>query len=138
MRRAGEMNEISASDLLAAFDVESEASSLARDALLSGAHFDVWLDPLPAARLLGICRSRVRNLQRRGKPTVGAAECISSLAEMGERGILVAYVDDRERAGYYFRLYLDPHPLKVVGCLGVDISPEGDSITDPAQGDGQA
>ncbi|MBT2445672.1 hypothetical protein J7F03_00935 [Streptomyces sp. ISL-43] len=129
--RVGEMDEVSASDLLAAFKFDSEASSRAKNALLSGAHFDVWLDPVPAARLLGICRSRLRTLQRRGKPTVGAAECLTGLAEIGERGLLVAYVDDRKRAGYYFRLYLDPHPLKVVGCFGVNISPEDDPIADP-------
>lgn len=50
---------------------------------------------------------------------------------MGERGLLVAYVDDRKRAGYYFQLYLEPHPLKVVGCIGVNISPEDDPITGP-------
>ncbi|CAM5419100.1 hypothetical protein [Streptomyces aurantiogriseus] len=126
------MSEISASELLAAFESDFEAGIQAQNALLSGARFEVWLQPLPASRLLGVCQRRVRTLQRRGKPVVGAMECLASLAEMGERGLLVAYVDDRKRAGHYFRLYLDPHPLKVVGCIGVDISPEDDPVTGPA------
>ncbi|MEU3616823.1 hypothetical protein ABZ725_31645 [Streptomyces sp. NPDC006872] len=126
------MNEVSASELLAAFEIDSEVTILVKNALTSGAYFQVWLEPIPASRLRGICQGRVRAAQRRGKPTVGAAECLASLAEMGERGLLVGYVNDRERAGYYFKLYLDPHPLKVIGCFGVNISPEDDPITGPA------
>lgn len=126
------MGEVSAGELLAAFKSDSEAGTLAQNALRAGAHFDVLLEPIPASRLRGICRGRLGTLQRRGKPTVGATECLASLAEMGERGLLSAYVDDRERAGYYFQLYLDPHPLKVVGCMGVNISPEDDPNTGPA------
>ncbi|MGW1247206.1 hypothetical protein [Streptomyces sp. NPDC002535] len=126
------MSEVSASELLAAFGFDSEASSRAKDALLSGANFDIWFTPIPATRLLDICRARMSTLRRRGKPTVGAAECLTGLAEMGERGLLVSYVDDRKRAGYYFQLYLDPHPLKVIGCFGVNISPEDDPTTGPA------
>ncbi|MEE4493400.1 hypothetical protein [Streptomyces sp. BE230] len=106
------MNEVSASELLAAFESETEAGIQARNALLSGAPFEIWLDPLPASRLRGILRGRVRSLQRRGKPAVGVAECLASLAEKGEQGLLVAYVDDRGRGGYLYPLYLDPQPLK--------------------------
>jgi hypothetical protein len=126
------VNEVSASELLAAFRTDSEVNTLVKNALNSGAHFQVWLEPIPAARLRGICWGRVRTLQRRGKQTVGAAECLTSLAEMGERGLLVAYVDDRKRAGYYFKLYLDPHPLKVIGCFGVNILSGDEPTTDRA------
>ncbi|MEU2862656.1 hypothetical protein ACIQWL_42580 [Streptomyces mirabilis] len=125
------MNEVSAGELIAAFDSDSEASIQAKNALISGAPFEIWLKPLPASRLRGILRGRVRSLQRRGKPIVGVAECLVSLAEKGEQGLLVAYVDDRERGGYLFPLYLDPQPLKVVGCLGFGSSSEGDPITGP-------
>lgn len=125
------MNEVSANELLAAFELDSEAVVQAKNALLSGACFDIWLDPRPASMLRGILRGRVRSLQRRGKPVVGVADCIASLAEKGDQGLLVAYVDDRERAGYLFPLYLDPHPLKVVACMGFGSSFEGDPITGP-------
>lgn len=125
------MNEVSASELIAAFDCESEAGVQAKNALISGAPFEIWLEPQPASRLRGILRGRVRSLQRRGKPIVGVAECLASLAEMGEQGILVAYVDDRERAGYLYPLYLDPKPLKVVACLGFGSSSEGDPNARP-------
>ncbi|MGV9608896.1 hypothetical protein ACWDR2_34950 [Streptomyces sp. NPDC003631] len=115
------MNEVSASELLAAFRTDSEVNTMVKNALNSGAHFQVWLEPISAERLRGIFWGRVRTLQRRGKQAVGVAECLTSLAEMGEQGLLVAYVDDRKRAGYYFKLYLDPHPLKVIGCYGVNI-----------------
>ncbi|MCB5180391.1 hypothetical protein [Streptomyces antimicrobicus] len=118
-------------ELLAAFDSDSEASLQAKNALLSGAPFEIWLDPLPASRLRGILRGRVRSLQRRGKSVVGVTECLARLAEKGEQGLLVAYVDDRERGGYLFPLYLDPQPLKVVGCIGFGSSPEGDPIAGP-------
>ncbi|MER5201409.1 hypothetical protein ACWD3J_49040 [Streptomyces sp. NPDC002755] len=129
--RVGEMKELSVSELLAAFGFDSEVGSMVKNALLSGAHFDVWSEPVPATRLLGIFRARMSTLRRRGKPTFGSAECLAGLAGMGDRGLLVAYVDDRERAGYYFQLYLDPHPLKVVGCVGVNISPGNDLIASP-------
>ncbi|MGW1910843.1 hypothetical protein ACWCQS_08970 [Streptomyces sp. NPDC002076] len=125
------MNEVSAIELLAAFESDSEVSVQAKNALLSGAPFEIWLEPLPASRLRGILRGRVRSLQRRGKLLVGVTECLASLAEKGEQGLLVAYVDDRERAGYLFPLYLDPQPLKVVGCIGFGSSTEGDPITGP-------
>ncbi|MDI5964906.1 hypothetical protein [Streptantibioticus silvisoli] len=118
------MNEVSASALIAAFDSDSEAGSRAKDAVISGAPFEIWLDPLLGSRLRGILRGRGKSLQRRGKPIIGVAECLASLAEKGERGLLVAYVDDRERAGYLFPLYLDPQPLKVVGCIGFGSSPK--------------
>lgn len=123
------MNEVSASELLAAWEYGSEVGIQAKNALLSGARFEVWLDPVPAPILRGTLRRRVAATQRRGRPVVGATECLASLAETGERGLLVGYVDDRERAGYYFQLYLDPHPLKVIGCVGVGISPGDDAIT---------
>ncbi|MEU3469352.1 hypothetical protein ABZ716_15720 [Streptomyces sp. NPDC006687] len=125
------MNEVSASELLAAFESNSDASTQAKNALLSGASFEVWLEPLPASKLRGILRGRLRSLERRGNPVVGATECLASLAEKGELGLLVAYVDDRERAGYLFPLYLDPQPLKVVGCIGFGSSSESDPTNGP-------
>lgn len=122
--QGGEVNQVSASDLIAAFGIESEAKGRVEDALNSGAHFHVGLTPIPASRLRGICQGRVRAAQRHDKPTIGVAECLAGLAEMGERGLQVVHVDDRRRAGYFFNLYLDPHPLKVIGCYGVNISPE--------------
>ncbi|MFF5755968.1 hypothetical protein ACFY7A_11015 [Streptomyces longwoodensis] len=119
------MNEVSVSELIAAFDSESEASIQAKSALISGAPFEIWFELQPASKLRGILRGRVKSLQRRSKPIVGAAECLANLAEKGEQGLLVAYVDDRARAGYLFPCYLDPHPLKVVGCLGFGSSSEG-------------
>jgi hypothetical protein len=125
------VNEVSASELLAAFESDSDASIQAKNALLSGALFEIWLKPRPASMLRGILRGRVGSLQRRGKPVVGITECLAGLAEKGEQGVLVANVDDRERGGYLFRLYLDPQPLKVVGCMGFGSSPEGDPTTGP-------
>lgn len=117
------MQNVSSGELLAAFELDTEAGVAARDALISGAHFDLWLDPVPAVRLLGICSVRQRNLQRRGKQTVGFADTIASLRNLGEQGLLVAYVNDRERGGHYFQLFLDPAPLKVIGCIGVSTAP---------------
>ncbi|WP_215455626.1 hypothetical protein [Streptomyces sp. ATCC 21386] len=114
--------------MIAAFVSDSPAGVQAKNALLSGARYEIWLEPLPASMLRGILRRRLRSLQRRGKPVVGVAECLASLAEKGEQGLLVAYVDDRERAGYLFPLYLEPNPLKVVACMGFGTSSEGDAI----------
>jgi hypothetical protein len=125
------MNEISASELIAAFDSDSEAGIQAKNALISGAPFEIWLEPLPASRLRGILRGRVRSLQRRGKPVIGVAECLAGLATKGEQGLLVAYVDDRERVGYLYPLYLEPQPLKVVACLGFGSFPEDDPNAGP-------
>ncbi|MGW1779971.1 hypothetical protein ACWCQQ_12610 [Streptomyces sp. NPDC002143] len=121
----------STSELLAAFESDSEAGLQAKNALLSGARFEIWLKPLPASLLQGNLSRRVRSLHRRGKPVVGVEECLASLAEKGEQGLLVAYVDDRERGGYLYPLYLDPHPLKVVACMGFGSTSEGDPSTGP-------
>ncbi|MEU6520482.1 hypothetical protein [Streptomyces sp. NPDC046978] len=125
------MNEVSASEMIAAFDSESEASMQAKNALISGAPFEIYLRPQPASMLCGILRGRVRALQRRGKSTVGVAECLASLDEKHEQGLLVAYVDDRERTGYLYPLYLDPQPLEVVGCMGFRYSSEVDPNAGP-------
>ena len=125
------MSEVSASELIAAFDSDSAADIQAKNALISGASFEIWLEPHPASRLRGILRGRVRSLQRRRKPTVGVDECLANLAEKGDQGLLVAYVDDRERGGYLFPLYLDPQPLKVVACLGFGSTSEDDSDARP-------
>ncbi|MER6411985.1 hypothetical protein [Streptomyces humidus] len=42
------MNEVSASEMLAAFQSDSEAGIQAENAPLSGARFEIWLKPLPA------------------------------------------------------------------------------------------
>jgi hypothetical protein len=130
--QGNEMRNVSRDELLAAFELDTDAGVAAKNALISGAHFDLWLEPVPAVRLLGICSARKRNLQRRGKLTVGFTECIANLREMGERGLLVAYVNDRERGGYYFQLFLDPDPLKVVGCIGVNTASGDDPTGDRA------
>ncbi|MEV5283395.1 hypothetical protein ACFYOD_37990 [Streptomyces sp. NPDC006703] len=121
-----------ASELLAALDIDSEISTLVRNAVIYGVPFKVGLEPISAARLLGICLGRVKAAQRHGRPTVGVAECLANLEEMGERGLLVAFANDRERSGYYFKVYLDPHPLKVIGGFGVNVFPKDDPITGPA------
>ena len=118
------MNGISASDLLAVFEPETGTGIRARNALLSGARLDIWPTPLPAPMLRGILRRRVRNLHRRRKPVFGAAECLTNLGETGERALLVAYADDRERAGYLYPLYVDPRSLEVVACMGFGINSE--------------
>ncbi|CUM43287.1 hypothetical protein BN2537_15539 [Streptomyces venezuelae] len=41
----------------------------------------------------------------------------------------MGYVDERERAGHWFQLYLDPHPLKVIGCMRIGMSSGDDPVT---------
>ncbi|MBK6011768.1 hypothetical protein [Streptomyces sp. MBT53] len=126
------MDEVSASELLAAFDSDSGIAGQVKSALISGAPFEIWLKPQSASMLRGILRGRLGSSQRRGKSIIGAVECLADLAERGERGLLLASVDDRKRGGYLFRLFLDPQPLKVVGCVGIGPSPEDESRADPA------
>ncbi len=116
------MEGVSVSELLAAFGSDSEASVLARTALLSGAEFFVGPRPLPASMLQGILRGRVGHMRRRGREVVGAERCLADLGGMGERGLHVGWVDDRKETGYVFRIYLVPHPLHVIACIGVDNS----------------
>ncbi|MCX4589117.1 hypothetical protein OG819_04950 [Streptomyces sp. NBC_01549] len=128
--QGNEMQNVSRDELLAAFELDTEAGVAARNALISGAHFDLWLDPVPAVEILGICSARKRNLQRRGKQTLGFTETLAILRQMGEQGLLVAYVNDRDRGGYYFQLFLDPDSLKVIGCIGVNTFSGDDPATD--------
>ncbi|MFF9474567.1 hypothetical protein ACF1E9_18335 [Streptomyces roseolus] len=126
------MEEVSASKLLSAFDVDSEVDALARDAMLSGADFHVGLKFIPAPTALGILRGRLWHLQRHGRQALGATECLVGLAKAGEQGILVGWVDDRKGAGYFYQIYLSPRPLRVIGCVGVDSSSGDPQVSDPA------
>jgi hypothetical protein len=53
--QGNEMQNVSRDELLAAFELDTEAGVAAKNALISGAHFDLWLEPVSAVRLLGIC-----------------------------------------------------------------------------------
>ncbi|WP_043227846.1 hypothetical protein [Streptomyces sp. NRRL F-5193] len=126
------MEELSASELLAAFGAGPEVDIQARRAMLSGADFHVGLKLIPAPIARGILRGRLWHMQRHGRQAIGAAECLAGLVEMGEQDLHVGWVDDRKGTGYFFQIYLAPRPLRVIGCVGVDSS-EGDAqVSDPA------
>ncbi|MCX5397478.1 hypothetical protein [Streptomyces sp. NBC_00102] len=127
----GEMNEVSASELLTSYEFSSEAAVRAKDALRSGAHLKAPPLSNSAASIRSMCYSRLRIVHLRGGRTFGDAECLASLAEMGERDVVLAFVDDREQTGWMYHLYLDPRRRAVAGCVGVNNFPEDDSSAGP-------
>ncbi|WP_328721304.1 hypothetical protein OHT52_18490 [Streptomyces sp. NBC_00247] len=114
-----EMGEISASELLTSFAFDSEVAGLAKDALLSGAHLTVLPFSASAASIRVMCHMRLRIVRMRGGLTLGDAECLAGLADMGDQDVYLGFVDDRARTGWWFHLYLDPLRLTVAGCVAV-------------------
>ncbi|WUL72448.1 hypothetical protein OHA62_46845 [Streptomyces sp. NBC_00343] len=84
------------------------------------------------SRLRGILRGRVGSLQRRRKPTVGVDEFLANLAEKGDQGLLVAYVDDRERGGYLFPSTSIRNRSKWSRAWGLAPSPKTTPTLDPS------
>ncbi|MGW0837334.1 hypothetical protein [Streptomyces prunicolor] len=106
-------------ELVQAFHGESDAESQARSALAAGAEFEIWPSRIPASRLHRTYARRFRISQGLDRPTLGFAETVEILAVSGDRELLIGYIDDRERGGFYYQLFLIPDPVTVVGCIGL-------------------
>lgn len=105
--------------LMQAFREETSASSQAKNALAAGADFEVWPGKIPATRLHHTYARRLRISQELNRPSMGFEEAVASLAASGDRELLIGYIDDRKREGYYYQLFLSSDLTRVIGCIGV-------------------
>jgi hypothetical protein len=91
----------------------------AREALTTGAAYEVWPGTSSADSLLSTYRRRSRHVERTGQPSIGFPEAVERLAASTADRLAIGYVDDRPRGGYYFQVFLDPTGPTLVACLGV-------------------
>lgn len=107
------------SELVQAFTVDSEVTLQAKRALVAGATFEIWPGRIPAERLHRTYARRLRRAQGINRPSLGFEEAVENLAANASQDLLIGYIDDRERGGYYYQLFLTPDLTRVVGCIGV-------------------
>ncbi|MEV1049022.1 hypothetical protein [Streptomyces sp. NPDC049916] len=98
---------------------EEEVVRLCRAALLGGADFAVWADPVARDRLARVYSRRLRTTAKTGQPTLGFAEAVERLASSKEPEVWLGHVDDRPAGGYYYQLFLAPGGRRLVACLAV-------------------
>ena len=123
------MKRESLENLLAA---EGEVYELARTALVSGAHYEVWDDRVAIEGIRTIYRRRHRTTRRVGQPSLGFADAVGALEAYDGAKISLGFIDDWPRDGYYFQLFLAPGLGQVVACLAVKQLPRAsaDNATD--------
>ncbi|GAB2483315.1 hypothetical protein GCM10027187_58570 [Streptosporangium sandarakinum] len=97
----------------------SETHSMCHDAVRSGAPYKIWDRKIPAGRLALIYGRRWRHVQRTGQPSIGFEEAVLALKSYAGDELMVGYVDDRFKGGYYFQIFLEPGCSEMVACLGV-------------------
>jgi hypothetical protein len=113
-------------ELAQLLDGSNYARSACRHALLEGADFIVWDGPVSAARMLPAYERREAHTVAQGIPTLGFAEAMVSLREMGAGEVRLGQVTVADPP-YLFMLFLGgpaaAAPTSVVACLGVDQHP---------------
>ncbi|PRX97987.1 hypothetical protein CLV72_105340 [Allonocardiopsis opalescens] len=93
--------------------------SLSRSALSAGATYQVWPETVPVQGLLSVYARRERSVRRSGQNSIGFAEAVSDLRDYRGSDVLIGFIDDRKRGGYYFQLFVEPAFARIVACLGV-------------------
>jgi hypothetical protein len=106
-------------DLVKLLEGDGEAFRLCRSALTRGADFKVWVEPASTRDTASIYFRRMRTMSRTGQPSIGVAEAVADLRACTEAELLIGYVDDRPKDGYYFQIFMVPNFERVIACLGV-------------------
>ncbi|WP_139140788.1 hypothetical protein [Streptomyces abyssalis] len=96
-----------------------EPASRCAEALASGSPFTVWEETTDTNRVASIYARREKHNRRIQQPSIGFTQAMHALKEFDEEELRIGYVDDRERGGFYFQLFLDAEAIKVIACLGV-------------------
>lgn len=98
---------------------ESDTWTLCHAALRAGALFEIYEGATDRTRLLSIYRRRWRNAERAGQPSTGFLQALTDMENFNGEALILGYVDNRDRGGYYFQLFLSPDSNCLVACLGV-------------------
>ncbi|MER5301680.1 hypothetical protein ABT039_19695 [Streptomyces lasiicapitis] len=117
-------------ELARAFVGESDVFLQAKGALAAGAVFEIWPGSIPAGRLHRTYVRRLHRAQALNRPSLGFEEAVASLASSGSQELLIGYIDDRERGGHYYQLFLTSDLARVVGCIGVQAISRDDADPD--------
>lgn len=107
---------------------EGEVRLLSRSALSFGAPYEVWPEAVSTQRLLAVYERRQRGTRRSGQSSIGFGDALDALRAYGGADLSIGFIDDRNRGGYYFQLFMDTELNTVVACLGVE-SPRGGSTS---------
>jgi hypothetical protein len=100
-------------------DREGEVFAACRRAVLGGARFWVTDVTQPASTLVATYAWRERGTRERGVPTLGFAEAVAALRDVGE-GLVRLGAVDTEDPPYHFQLFIDGDGTALIACLGVD------------------
>ena len=106
-------------ELAQLFDTSDTASGACRHALLGGADYIVWEDPVPADRILPAYERRALRTVAAGVPTVGFAEAMASLRRIGTQPVRLGQVTGTDPP-FLYMLFLTDDASTVVACLGID------------------
>ncbi|MEV5895659.1 hypothetical protein [Nonomuraea fuscirosea] len=104
--------------LVQLLDNQGEAAHDCRQALMAGASFEIWPDPVEALPLTKTYRRRARLTRRMDVPSVGFDEAVTQLGAFELQHLILGIVRSTE-SGYRFQLFLSPDASRVVACLGV-------------------
>ncbi|MEV0309329.1 hypothetical protein [Nonomuraea fuscirosea] len=104
--------------LVQLLDNAGEAARACRQALMAGASFEIWPDPVEVLPLTMTDRRRARLTRRMDIPSVGFDEAVTQLGACGFQRLILGIVRSTE-SGYRFQLFLSPDASRVVACLGV-------------------
>ncbi|MFI1606928.1 hypothetical protein ACH4YN_33085 [Streptomyces griseofuscus] len=97
---------------------QTPACGPAREALLSGATFDVWVGLLPADRHFHTYRVRSRVARRHRQETLGLDETVGILEAAGDELIRTGLIRTADQV-WTFTLFLNAAATTVLACAGV-------------------
>jgi hypothetical protein len=89
-----------------------------REALLAGAQYVLYDEPIPAERLAQSYARRLAHLDRTGVPTAGFADAVDALRAHGAAEVLLGSASVADPP-YHYQLFLSADADRVVACLGV-------------------
>ncbi|MEU6715961.1 hypothetical protein ABZ897_31225 [Nonomuraea sp. NPDC046802] len=95
-----------------------EAGHACRRALVAGAYFEMWPNPVEALQLTRTYQRRARLTYRLEIPSLGFEDAVARLSSCEFQHLILGIVKNTEPA-YHFQLFLSPDASRVVACLGV-------------------
>ncbi|MEV0306568.1 hypothetical protein [Nonomuraea fuscirosea] len=116
--------------LVELLDNAGEAGRACRRALMAGASFEIWPDPVEVLPLTKTYQRRACLTRRMDIPSVGFDEAITQLSACGLQHLILGIVKSTE-SDHRFQLFLSPDSSRVVACLGVSTQRERSARTTP-------
>lgn len=99
-----------------------EAWTFSREALLAGAHYEVWPGNTPTQRLISIYQRRERRNRISSQPSIRFHGAVDALRQYEYSELALGFIDDRGRGGSYFQLFMSPERTSIIAVLGIKVS----------------